>query len=167
MGYSHYWSVDMSGVKRPVAERDWKTCLRACQSLIYAVSQAEGGLSGFNAHTKPGVYGGLKLNGSRENAAEDFCFREHWSENVGRQSCKTYQRQYDACVVACLCIIDHYMGRHGFTCSSDGDAQDWLEGIALVHLYTRLQVRLPGTIRSPTDAVQSGRKTGPVLRLVN
>jgi hypothetical protein len=142
MGYTHYWTF-----KKPAKgdtlklERAYQRAIKACQKIIYTYNQElkqidakhEGRLSGFCAHTKPGTYGGVKLNGTDENAHEDFLLREHYKQNLDESTwgfCKTAHKPYDVVVVACLVTLKRYLKGY-VEVSSDGDAADWAQGTML------------------------------------
>lgn len=146
MGYTHYFSR-VAGNKKNAAklEKQYKLAIEQCQKIVKFYSDTYGGLSGYTAHTLPGKYGGLNVNGSGDNGHEDFVMREHWSENGG-EFCKTARKPYDVVVVACLIVLKHYMG-DDFKVGSDGFAQDWLAGLGLAQHITELKnLRVPSTI---------------------
>ena len=91
MGHTHYWSFNRpkSG-KTKTTEETYKKAILECQKIIRFESKLNGGLSGFCAHTTPGTYGGIKLNGSTNSGqCEDFVLREHYKENTPSEICKT------------------------------------------------------------------------------
>ncbi len=155
MGYTHYWSfVDKRG-ERAKLDRKYKQALKLCSKLAYeynrelkAIGLECERLSGYSAHVKPGTYGGLKLNGKGEGMHEEFSMREHFAEALKtREFCKTARKPYDIVVVASLCILKHYLGEN-FVVDSDGDRDDWQEGLELARrilLLTKLEV--PSSIR--------------------
>jgi hypothetical protein len=151
MGYTHYW--EFRKAKRGTTKQVNQTyfdAVKACQTIVCTYSQANGGLSGFAAHTKPGTYGGLKVNGSRENGHEDFVLRETFKlalDNNGSEFCKTNAKPYDVVVVACLCILKHRLG-DSIVVNSDGDSLDWVKGLELARRVLKDKtIQIPATIR--------------------
>lgn len=149
MGYSHYFSFNKApkGQAKQV-ELKYQKAILECQKIVYKFSQEFGGLSGYTAHTKPGTYGGVLLNGSVETGiCEDFVMREHYSQNSSQQFCKTSRYVYDTPVVACLIILKHRLGDL-FQVGSDGDTGDWIAGFELALKVTKLKsLRIPATIQ--------------------
>ena len=64
MGYTHYWSF-----KKPKrgevrkAEKKYALAVADCAQSIRAYYIANGGLSGYSAHSEPGKYDGILFNG--------------------------------------------------------------------------------------------------------
>lgn len=154
MGYTHYWTFCRP--KRGTAKQVNKAYLDAikeCQNLIREYSRVNGGLSGYSAHTEPGEYHGVNVNGSRENGHETFTLRERLSDYFkrdGRPSdfCKTAQKPYDIVVVACLCVLSHRLG-DTIAVNSDGDSIDWILGLELARRITGdNRIAMPKLIRT-------------------
>lgn len=150
MGYTHYWTFSKAkrGATRATAKQ-YQQAILDCQKIVRAYSVANGGLAGFAAHTEPGQYGGLKVNGSRELAHEDFVLREHFAQAVEGKSdfCKTARKPYDTVVVACLCVLAHYLPSN-FSVSSDGDSLDWIAGLELARrVLKNKKIAIPRNIR--------------------
>lgn len=139
MGYTHCWTfkAPKRGETAKV-NKAYKTAIHACQKmLIYwneiHAHEPDQRLSGYSAHVKPGTYGGLKFNGARENAHEDFVLREHYKQNLEPSAfnfCKTARKPYDVPVTACLAILKHYLGDY-IELSTDGKTADWSQGVGL------------------------------------
>jgi len=147
MGYTHYWTFTSNRGKTAQMEKKYQVAIKKCAKVIRAYSTEFGGLSGYTAHDKTGRYGGLKVNGSREYAHEDFAMREHLSENESFGFCKTAQKPYDTVVVACLIILKHCLG-DSIEVSSDGNASEWANGLTLAKQVLGLKtLRIPLNIR--------------------
>ena len=152
MGYTHYFTFKKTKTVAEAwaLEKKYQRAIRACQKLIYNYAQNNGGLSGYNAHSKPGAYGGISVNGSRENGHEDFVLAKTLAENYQSDFwgfCKTAQKPYDIVVVACLIILKHYLGEY-IDVNSDGDAPDWVPGLMLAMHETGLKrLKIPSSIR--------------------
>jgi hypothetical protein len=137
MGYTHYWTCEKKG-----DEKVYQRAIKLCRKVAWTYNQEATGaerLSGYAAHCKPGTYGGLKVNGKQDMAHEDFCLREHWSENAGFNFCKTARKPYDVVVVACLAILKYYMG-DSIKVDSDGDLAELQDGIRLAEKITGRKV---------------------------
>lgn len=145
MGYTHYLKINKLTPKKGNAdlnEKRYQRAIRDCQRVIRAYSKLNGGLSGYSAHTQLGKYGGINVNGSRENAHEDFTLAEHFRDNEDFSFCKTAAKPYDVIVVACLSILAHRM-KGVVKVSSDGENVDWDEGVAMARRITKLKIINP------------------------
>jgi hypothetical protein len=139
MGYTHYFTFKKAPKgKASQIETNYQKALIDCQRIILAYSNVNGGLSGFSAHTKLGQYGGLNVNGSKEDGHETFVLREHFSQNESFNFCKTARKPYDTVVTACLIVLSYRLGAC-IDVSSDGDATDWTEGLRLAQKVLKLK----------------------------
>jgi hypothetical protein len=150
MGYTHYFGIKKTKGDAEKIEKKYqyaiKQCTKVIQSYYNTYKGTEYSLSGFSAHAKIGRYGGLHINGKGNNAHEDFCLREHFTQNKDFDFCKTAQKPYDKVVVACLIILKHYL-KDNFEVNSDGDAIEWIEGLQLSQSVLKLKsLKLPKTI---------------------
>ena len=132
MGYTHYFSFKTRPRGQAIQiEKTYQKAIRECTKVIQYYSAEFGGLSGFSAHAAPGLYSGLKVNGSeRVGSCEDFALRERYALNKIPDFVKTNRLPYDTVVVACLIILKHRLGDL-FEVSSDGRADDWNDGLIL------------------------------------
>jgi len=147
MGYTHYFTFNAANKgEAKKAEKLYQLAVKDCAKIIKAYSLANGGLAGYTAHTKLGEYSGIEVNGSRENGHEPFILREHFNENEGFNCCKTAQKPYDRVVVACLIALKNRLGDL-VEVSSDGEVQDWAEGLALAErVLKRKSLAVPMSI---------------------
>lgn len=153
MGHTHYWSFRKLKGKVRQSTKAYESAIIDCQRVIRAYSIANGGLSGYAAHTEPGSYAGVKVNGSRELAHEDFILRETFAQAIGSDFCKTARKPYDTVVVACLCILADRLG-DSFEVSSDGDSPDWVKGLELARrVLKQKNLAMPKTIRRRLAAI--------------
>jgi len=160
MGYTHYWTfrAPVNSIEAAKAERLYQLALIDCVKAIRSLSQKEGGLSGYSAHEKAGLpkYGGIKLNGSeRTGIGEEFTLRALYSDisnGTGRDFCKTNRHGYDKAVTACLCILKYRL-KDLIEITSDGTADDWLEGLDVARTTLRRKVQLPCTIREHASRI--------------
>lgn len=140
MGYTHYFRFSPSPFgKTRATEKQYKKALIECAKIIKHYSKKNGGLSGYTAHAPIGEYGGLEVNGSeRTGACEPLVLREHFSENEGFNFVKTAQYEYDTVVTACLILLKHRL-KDLIEVSSDGDADDWKDGLRLAKEVLKLK----------------------------
>lgn len=151
MGYTHYWSFDFKAGKAQDMEAKYQQAILECQRFIYKTAQenrklyGSSMLAGFPAHTKPGRYGGLKLNGKSGDDCEDFALREHFKQNDESNFCKTRRYYYDDVVKVCLLILKYRLG-DAMTLNSDGDSSEWTEAQTSASKFLRRKVTIPDTI---------------------
>lgn len=153
MGYTHSFAFKVpKGIKAAKLESAYKSALVECARIARAYNrecEAQGldyaRLSGYTAHTKPGTYGGLQVNGKGEYAHEPFELREHFKQNVdslGIAFCKTNSKPYDTVVTACLAVLKYRLG-DAISLNSDGTAGDWISGVLLARRVLRRKVPNP------------------------
>jgi hypothetical protein len=138
MGYTHYFKFKIpKGIKIATLEAAYKKAVLDCAKVVVAYNAecvySKERLSGYTAHTKPGSYGGIKINGKQDLADEDFVLREHFTENMSEDFwgfCKTARKPYDKAVVACLAILKYHL-KDGIKVLSDGRGEDWSGGVQL------------------------------------
>ena len=125
MGLTQYYSFK---VNKKGMERKYQRAIFKCAQLVRAYSEKYGGISGFTAHTEPGLYKGLHLNGSKNSGmCEDFVLAERFKDNEAHAFCKTNGYEYDILVVACLHILKHELG-DSFSWSSDHQPEHLIPG---------------------------------------
>lgn len=147
MGYTHYWTFKKDKTKTAKeVEELYQKAIKECQMIAVKYNEecedSDARLSGYTAHSKVGSYGGLKINGKEENAHEDFCFREHFSENESFDFCKTARKPYDIVVTACLAVLKYRLG-DSISVSSDGCVSDWNAGIELARRIIKRKIKNP------------------------
>lgn len=153
MGYTHYWTF--KAPKRGTTKQTnaaFERAITQCQSLVYNYNKTrtdETRLAGYTAHTKPGQYGGINFNGTAELGHEPFVVLEYYKDNAGTgEFCKTNGKPYDVVVVACLCILKHYLGDN-IAVESDGCSLDWIAGLELARKSTGIKgIKMPSSIRT-------------------
>ena len=157
MEYTHYFTF-----KKPAkgqarkAEAKYQRAVLDCARIIKTYYAANGGISGYTAHTKLGEYGGICVNGAREQACEPFELQEYFRENIGFHFVKTAQLPYDAVVVACLIVLKHHLGDL-IEVSSDGQKSDWQAGLDLAkRILKKKSLEIPQSIAG--DLVQTKSK---------
>ena len=168
MGYTHYWSF--TAPKRGETtkiEKAYQKALKECATIARTFYLANGGLSGFSAHTEPGKYGGLKVNGKGDLMHEDFTMREHFKQNLEPSNwmfCKTARKPYDEVVVACLIVLANRLPNN-IRVDSDGYTDDWQAGLELAQRILKdKKLKIPKTIREYQGATS---KQLPRFKLVN
>jgi hypothetical protein len=142
LGFTHYFEIVNKKGMTQVNEMKYSKAILDCQRIVRHYYKENGGLSGYTAHSPIGAYGGLKVNGKGNDAHEDFTMREHFAENEGFNFCKTARKPYDMVVVACLAVLAHRLG-DAFKVSSDGEANEWTEGVRLARDVTGLKIGIP------------------------
>lgn len=129
MGYTHYFPP-----KRSFTGDEWLKIGRACREVVQHPDCPT--LTADDESDEHGVVicdTEILFNGLGDDAHETFV--------VGRVSdgkfkfCKTAQKPYDAAVVACLVLMEHF-APGVLKISSDGDPTDWAGGLALAEAAT-------------------------------
>ena len=142
MGYTHYFEFSKIKGNAQKNEISYQRAILDCQKVIKYYSKKYGGLSGYSAHTKLGQYGGILVNGKGSDAHEDFALREHFNQNESFNFCKTARKEYDTVIVACLTILKHRLSS-AIDVSSDGNTDEWSDGVALAKKVTKLKIKNP------------------------
>lgn len=174
MGHTNYFQFNIPiGVKASTLETKYRQAIIECSKLALAwnaeckVNGTDWArLSGYTAHTKPGAYGGVDLNGKGSESAESFSLREHFRQNTELDFtpfCKTYQRPYDTVVKACLALLKHRLG-NAISVSSDGRVEDWNEGVLFARRITRLSIPNPLDTKRAYASVCRKSKKKPVKK---
>jgi hypothetical protein len=168
MGYTHYWEFRIpKRTEINSVEANYQRAIKDCSKIVKTYYQANGGLSGFTAHTPIGQYGGLKVNGKGEEGHEDFTLREYFKQNLEGDAfnfCKTAQKPYDVVVVACLIVLKARLGKH-FEVSSDGYSKDWEEGLNLAQRILKVKtLRIPESIREYQGATRTQEPRFKVIK---
>lgn len=132
MGYTHYWRF-----RRTVDDATWRDAIFACNDIIQAKRELLAGWDGeslLELHTDA-----LSFNGRGDNSHETF------DPNNGEEFgfCKTVRKPYDIVVTACLATLGMFCG-DAIKISSDGDPEEWVEGVKLAS--TVLNRRVPNPI---------------------
>lgn len=158
MGYTHYWNfIPPKRGETAKVEKAYQKAIKECAKIARTYYLANGGISGYSAHTEPGSYGGLKVNGKGDDMHEDFIMREYFKENfedhtnplvnTGFHFCKTAQKPYDIVVVACLIVIANRLPNN-ISVDSDGNTDDWQDGLKLAQrILKNKKLAIPKTIR--------------------
>lgn len=151
MGYTHYWTFkDIERGDADKVDKAFKLAIKRCTEIVhYAQERAVDAhrLSGYTAHTAPGRYGGIEVNGKGDLSHEPFCIAEHFKDNVGFHFCKTARKPYDTVVTACLIVLKHYLKDY-IQVDSDGDDIEWTDGWRLAKFATGLKtLQLPDSLR--------------------
>ena len=142
MGYTHYWYQD------PKLDAD--KFAAAALDIAKVIELSKVSLAGNmgDAGTTPNV--GPKiiaLNGVEDDAHETFMIEptatkqdyEDKSDPKVFAFCKTARKPYDEVVTASLAVLKHHLG-DALRVSSDGDFEEWSEGLALASEATNLDL---------------------------
>ena len=144
MGYVHNFTF-FKAPKGQAAkvEKLYQLAIRDCQRIVRHYSKEYGGLKGYSAHCPIGAYGGLQVNGSRDNGHAPLELREHYVQNIDIEPfIKTERKPYDVVVTACLSVLKHRLGDCLYI-QSDGKASDWNSGVELARKVTGLKLTNP------------------------
>ena len=152
MGYTNYWTFNLSVIpkgKTQDFEAKYQKAIYESQVTLAKLAEhnrKEHGsscLSGYSAHAKPGIYGGLLLNGNEfAGKAEDFVMREHLKQNEVRDFCKTYLYDYDKGVKICLLILKYRLG-DVLRIDSDGDLEGWQSAADFASAVLKRKIKVP------------------------
>lgn len=117
MGYTHFFTL-----KNPIKPADWARVKTIAGRIIQAAI-ADGIALDVDSGDSD-----VHLNGVGENAHETFFLHP---SHLGFNFCKTAAKPYDIVVVAILAAIHTETKGVYFEIRSDGDAKDWVDGVAL------------------------------------
>ena len=173
MGYTHYWRQ-----LRDFTDTEWQELMRLTK-LITASSGRDIILSEFNINNEE-----IRFNGYGEEGHETFLItkkkrakrqyeeQEAYDRQGAFEFCKTAHKPYDKYVVAVLCALYNMAGQKEWplgdgkimSISSDGNTEDWTEGLFHAVRSTREQ-EMVCPIRdcltlSYVDYVDQEKKTG-------
>lgn len=130
MGYTHYWN-DTKSITPELLDAARKILAKAQERGIPLAFE-------YGHPTDPPVANseGIRFNGIGDEGHETF----HFQPGVDFAFCKTACKPYDVAVVAMLATISH-LGLAEV--SSDGNADDWQDGVRLAREATGLDIRAP------------------------
>lgn len=142
MGYTHYWYQD------PKLDADKFAAASLDIAKVIEMSKVSLGGGMGDAGTTPEI-GPEKiwLNGVDEDAHETFAIEptatkqdyEDKSDPKVFSFCKTARKPYDEVVTASLAVLKHHLG-DAIRVSSDGDFDEWADGLALASEATSLDL---------------------------
>lgn len=154
MGYTHYMSFKKDN--SVTTNKKYQYAVRQCQKVIKGYNdnvksidkKHQDRLSGYSAHCKVGDYLGINFNGVGDLSHESFELRDYYKNNRDFEFCKTAEKPYDVVVVACLIVLNHYLGDN-IQVSSDGKTYDWFDGLELASSILGLKLlKIPKSIES-------------------
>jgi hypothetical protein len=142
MGYTHYWYQD------PKLDAD--KFAAASLDIAKVIEKSEASLAGNmgDAGTTPNIGPEIiALNGVEDEAHETFMIeptakKQEWESDEDPKVfsfCKTARKPYDEVVTASLAVLKHHLG-DALRVSSDGDFDEWSEGLALAKAATDLDL---------------------------
>lgn len=156
MGYTHYWDHT-----KAFSDEQWKDIVNAYADLLQATVNRGISISirpdeqPCSAHellaerqmllTTPNQR--IFFNGTGDLSHETFVLTQH---NGGFEFCKTAMKPYDTLVTAFLCYLGTHYHDH-IRISSDGDADDWQEGLTFANDVFSTPVHLPGGLTPDDD----------------
>ena len=124
MGYTHYWRINQEG-----SNTNYQSALKDIRKIVEAETEILGNGIG---EGKPKLKGEICFNGLAKNGNdhETFGLEKTIEENSDFEFCKTAYKPYDIVVVACLSVLAEKLG-HDVKVTSDGNTDDWTEGVTL------------------------------------
>lgn len=136
MGLTHYYSFKF---KRGMAKQ-YQLAVNDCARIIKTWSKVNGGLSGYTPHTPLGAYGGIEVNGAKDQAHEPFVLPETFKEACSKDwFVKTAGKSYDPVVRACLLALSRRLG-DSFEYSSDcTNKEQWERAIKITSRVLRVK----------------------------
>ena len=172
MGYTHYWRQ-----LRDITDTEWQE-LRRLTNLITASSGRDIILSEFNINNEEIRFNGYGEEGhetflitKKKRAKADYEEQEAYDRQGAFEFCKTAHKPYDKYVTAVLCALYNIEVKEWplgdgkiMSISSDGNTEDWTEGLFHAVRSTREQ-EMVCPIRdcltlSYVDYVDQEKKTG-------
>lgn len=130
MGYTHYWTQT-----RDFTPEQMGDIAASVRRIIHYAPCDICGPHGDEGSRPDLTKECIALNGRDENSHETFYFtakREldgyQTPDQLGWSFCKTARKPYDVVVTACLTFLQ---ADYGFEVSSDGDIEDWEDGVKL------------------------------------
>ena len=122
MGYTHYWRPT-----RDLTEDEWDNIRQVAKTIL----KDNHGIILDNEPTDSQnlsiTYESILCNGIGDDGHETFYLTRKMRNDF--EFCKTAQKPYDKYVVAMLIAVTEITD--SITVSSDGDQEDWLEGLQL------------------------------------
>ena len=172
MGYTHYWRQ-----LRDFTDTEWQELMRLTK-LITASSGRDIILSEFNINNEEIRFNGYGEEGhetflitKKKRAKADYEEQEAYDRQGAFEFCKTAHKPYDKYVTAVLCALYNIEVKEWplgdgkiMSISSDGNTEDWTEGLFHAVRSTREQ-EMVCPIRdcltlSYVDYVDQEKKTG-------
>jgi hypothetical protein len=136
MGYTHYWR---NGANASAENEAYGRALEVAGQIVRSSRDI---LAGADGTGRPEIGDGLVFNGIGDESHETFYLPANAQELTDFDFCKTACKPYDVVAVAVLCTIAH-VAPGCLAVSSDGQPEDWTEGLALARKVTGLPIGLP------------------------
>ncbi len=143
MGYTHYWSIDQTGLQMS-RDVNYTQFSRLAEQII-TTAETQGYVLADGLGEKIGAWevSGemVRLNGLGDNAHETFSIEKD-STDSGGSFCKTARKPYDTVVTALLVALGHTYGTQA-SVATDGEPGDWEAGMSLFTTATGVKAKLP------------------------
>lgn len=127
MGYTHYFQQNKS-----VPDVEWNALCADVKKLYQWTQQNHpnwmtGDPYGEDSQEVQATESKIVFNG-----VDDCGYETFWIDKQARKFnfCKTNRNEYDVIVVSVLLLMEYHAG-DCFSISSDGELEDWMEGVAL------------------------------------
>jgi hypothetical protein len=126
LGYTSYWTIHT-----PWTDNGWRRFTEDVKIILDEVSKTVPICNGYGEkETSPIINEHLvSFNGEEDDGHETFYVAK---KDTGFAFCKTARNPYDIAVVACLTSLKQILGSD-IEVSSDGDFDDWQEGVNLAN----------------------------------
>lgn len=145
MGFTHYWEKDSD-----VDEKAYAAALKDIAAIVKSQAKILAGGTG-EENTKPKTSGGIVFNGIEGDSHETFMLPKTAKE-FHRDFCKTAQKPYDIVVVASLARLAEV---DGISIGSDGDAEDWTDGVNLASKVLGRRIKNPFQTKPDLHLIKS------------
>jgi len=169
MGYTHYWRQ-----QRDFTETEWQELTRLTKLILADFLKLQL-YSELNINKEEIRFNGIGEDGhetflitKKKRAKADYEEQHAYDKKGAFNFCKTAHKPYDKYVVAVLCAIYNMFGHYNMTpmseITSDGNSDDWKEGMFHAVRSTReeeMSIPFQETLcLSYVDWLDSEKKTG-------
>ena len=179
MGYTHYWRQ-----LRDFTDTEWQELTRLTKLItadgvgserVKPVLATSGPNDPITINNKVIMFNGIGEDGhetflinKKKRAKADYEEQEAYDRQGAFDFCKTAQKPYDKYVVAVLCALYNMFGHYNMTpmseITSDGNSDDWKEGMFHAVRSTReeeMSIPFQETLTlSYVDYIDREKKTG-------
>ncbi len=151
MGYTHYWYLNKKSEEvRGIEKSRFNQAVIDMNMIVWTSSLVADEDGNGDPEIKRDE---VRFNGLGDDSHETFHFEPFDIDEtirqpslIGREKnfacCKTAQKPYDVVVTACLAVAAEVIG-DGIDVSSDGEPEDWEDGVALASKVLGRDVPVP------------------------
>lgn len=136
MGYTHYWKTEKQIL---FSDEEWETLKNVSRQLVEECVIRGIKLTS-DCETTPPIINDevIVINGNEDNCCETFVLERYMNDFY---FCKTRYKNYDIIVVALLIYISNM--KYELNVSSDGDYEDWKNGLELLETVLGRKFEMP------------------------